>query len=264
MNGGGIDESLAIERLAPEHFNQGKGKVYYYHADGLGSVTALTDSKGKVVQRYDYDSFGNLKHRGHKVKQPYTYTGREWDRETGLYYYRMRYYDPEIGRFLQIDPFPGFIELPQTLNHYSYVGDNPMNWVDPLGLTTWPASGTVSSEFGEISITRGNRPHTGIDISNPHSSNVVASDGGIVISTVPSPNGTSQVIILNNDGSVSGYAHVSPSVKMGQRVEEGEVIGITDMSGISTGPHLHYTYRPDRNSPRINPREHLPSRGSCR
>ena len=71
--------------------------MYYYHADGLGSIVALTDDKGRVVQTYEYDSFGNMKQHGHKVKQPYTFTGREYDSETGLYYYRARYYDQKLG-----------------------------------------------------------------------------------------------------------------------------------------------------------------------
>jgi RHS repeat-associated protein len=125
IHGQGIDEPLAIER---------KAKTHYYHADGLGSITALTDVKGKVVQRYDYDSFGNMKHHGHKVKQLYTYTAREYDRETGLHYYRARYYDPKTGRFIRKDPFPGFANLPQTLNRYTYVGNNPANKIDPWGL----------------------------------------------------------------------------------------------------------------------------------
>ncbi|MBI5748482.1 MAG: hypothetical protein HZA00_05095 [Nitrospinae bacterium] len=75
VHGAGIDESLAVQK---------KDHTYYYHADGLGSITALTDAKGKVAQRYEYDSFGNMKRHGHKVKQPYTYTGREWDKETKL------------------------------------------------------------------------------------------------------------------------------------------------------------------------------------
>lgn len=78
-----------------------------------------------------YDSFGNMKQHGNKVKQPYTYTGREWDRETGLYYYNARYYDPEMGRFISEDPI-GFNG--GDVNLYAYVGNNPVNFVDPWGL----------------------------------------------------------------------------------------------------------------------------------
>jgi RHS repeat-associated protein len=62
--------------------------------------------------------------------QPYTYTGREYDPETGLYYYRARYYDPKIGRFLQEDPI-------WDVNLYGYVGNRPVNFTDPMGLYTW-------------------------------------------------------------------------------------------------------------------------------
>jgi RHS repeat-associated protein len=120
-HGPGIDEPLAVEK---------KRDNYFYHADGLGSVVALTDSKQKVVENYDYDSFGNLKRHGHKVKQPYTYTSREFDEETGLYYYRARTYDPVIGRFLQPDPI-GFDG--GGMNLYAYVGNNPFGFVDPTG-----------------------------------------------------------------------------------------------------------------------------------
>lgn len=122
MYGPGIDEPLAIEQ---------KGKVYFYHADGLGSIVSLTDHKAKVVQSYDYTAFGEMRHHGGKVKQPYTYTGREWDKETGLYFYRARYYDPYAGRFISKDPI-GFAG--GDVNVYGYVWNNPLNWVDPLGL----------------------------------------------------------------------------------------------------------------------------------
>ncbi|MBI2354624.1 MAG: RHS repeat protein [Deltaproteobacteria bacterium] len=95
IHGPNIDEPLAV--------TAGKDK-YYYHADGLGSIIALTDAAGKVVQNYEYDSFGNLKDQKNRVKQPFTYTGREWDKETGLYYYRARYYDPMDGRLVSRDP----------------------------------------------------------------------------------------------------------------------------------------------------------------
>ena len=59
----------------------------------------------------------------------YMFTGREYDTETGLYYYRARYYDPGLGRFLETDPL-GYVD---SENLYAYVGNNPWNWVDPKG-----------------------------------------------------------------------------------------------------------------------------------
>lgn len=106
-------------------------RSWYYHADGLGSIVALSNTHGTVVQEYAYDSFGNMQQRGKSINQPFTYTGREWDRETGLYYYRARYYDPKIGRFISKDPisFAG-----GDVNLYGYVSNNPINLTDPNGL----------------------------------------------------------------------------------------------------------------------------------
>ncbi len=114
------------------------GQTYYYHADGLGSIVAITNATGAVVQRYEYDSFGNITYQQDpNFKQSYTYTGREYDDESGLYYYRARYYDAKVGRFISEDPI-GFAG--GDVNLYSYVGNNPVNLVDPLGLTSipWP------------------------------------------------------------------------------------------------------------------------------
>ncbi len=68
------------------------------------------------------------------IRTSYTFTNREYDEESGLYYYRARYYDASTGRFLQVDPDPGKRAIPSThVNKYIYVGNNPHNNVDPEG-----------------------------------------------------------------------------------------------------------------------------------
>ncbi len=118
---------------------------YYYHYDGLGSVTALSDSSGDVVEKYEYDVYGKPIIRDlndsvlsvSSVANPYYFTGRRLDYETGLYYYRYRYYSAETGRFLQTDP----LDYYSGFNLYAYCLNNPVYWVDPLGLSyTWPWS----------------------------------------------------------------------------------------------------------------------------
>ena len=89
------DEPLAMLRSSA---------TSYFHADGLGSVTSLSSAAGSIANSYTYDSFGNLTASTGSLVNPFQYTARESDTETGLYYYRARYYDPQTGRFLNEDP----------------------------------------------------------------------------------------------------------------------------------------------------------------
>jgi RHS repeat-associated protein len=102
----------------------------YYQADGLGSVTSLTNAAGTATQNYTYDSFGNIIATTGSLVNSFRYTGREFDTETSLYYYRARYYDPGTGRFLAEDP----VRFSGGTNFYIYVTENPVNFVDQFGL----------------------------------------------------------------------------------------------------------------------------------
>jgi RHS repeat-associated protein len=99
-----------------------------YLTDALGSVVALTDGTGAIQTQYSYGPYGNTAANGVASTNPLQYAGREAD-PTGLYYYRARYYDPQIGRFISEDPI-GFVG---GSNFYAYALDNPMNYRDPSG-----------------------------------------------------------------------------------------------------------------------------------
>jgi RHS repeat-associated protein len=98
--------------------------------DALGSVLALADSNGNLITQYSYDPFGNTTVSGAASGNPSQYTGRE-NEGNGIYFYRARYYEPAIGRFISEDPL-GFAG--SGSNFYAYVFDSPTNLVDPFGL----------------------------------------------------------------------------------------------------------------------------------
>ncbi|HEX2710931.1 MAG TPA: RHS repeat-associated core domain-containing protein [Candidatus Acidoferrales bacterium] len=122
--GENIDEPLAMLR---------SGATSYYEQDGIDSVTSLSNAAGSLANTYTYDSFGKLTASSGSLTNPFQYTARELDAETSLYYYRARYYDPNVGRFLSEDPL-GFNA---GLNFYNYVSANPTNLADPFGLYTY-------------------------------------------------------------------------------------------------------------------------------
>jgi RHS repeat-associated protein len=112
------DETMAVRR---------NGATQIFEADGLGSVIRIV-SDSTIQAGYTYDSFGRIvNHTGRT--QPQTFQGREYEVESGLYYYRARYYEPQLGRFLTTDP----IGLAGGHNLYRFLENNPLRFRDSSG-----------------------------------------------------------------------------------------------------------------------------------
>ena len=119
----------------------------YYYADGQGSIVATLNSIGNVTEKYNYSPFGIHGVDNDHGDQPWGYTGRRYDEESGLYYYRARYYSPELGRFISADP----IGYDDHMNMYAYVGNSPTNFSDPSGMAKEAVDGIGSRAFAVVS-----------------------------------------------------------------------------------------------------------------
>ena len=145
VNAPGLDQP--VERIA---FINGTPRTrQVFHADGLGSIAALTDESGATVQTYTYAAFGSIRTQTGTDLNRITYTAREAMGDSlGFFYYRHRIYDPHTGRFTSEDPL-GFVDGP---NRYVYAGNSPAKWIDPLGLEFHNNSGVnawVKPELGD-------------------------------------------------------------------------------------------------------------------
>jgi RHS repeat-associated protein len=126
--GAAIDERVA-------QIDGSNGAVTFIHNDRQNSVIALSDAVGHPVQRRAYGVYGEtataqMEPATNGAAHPFGYTGRRYDPDLGLYYYRARWYDPSLGTFLQTDPI-GSLDY---INLYAYVGLEPGNGVDPTGM----------------------------------------------------------------------------------------------------------------------------------
>ena len=109
--------------------------LYYCHQDHLGSSSVLSDHAGNRVEHYEYSAFGRERYNDPAVAFPVSqrFTGQVLDDAIGLYYYGARYYDADLGRFIQPDTVISDFSNPQSYNRYTYTLNNPLKYVDPDG-----------------------------------------------------------------------------------------------------------------------------------
>lgn len=132
--GAKVDELLARQRPGDR-----RG---WYLTDHLGTVRGVADAQGQLMARQDYSSFGGLLGGSNLASlDRFHFTGREFDENTGIYFYRARYFHPVRGSFLTQDP----LVFASGLNLYRYAANNPLSNVDPTGLADAPAEGTFAS-----------------------------------------------------------------------------------------------------------------------
>ena len=145
MHSDTVDEPVGFEEYTASS-GVGSGTEHALYADRQGSVIWVTEpATGSVVAGYEYDGYGQITQTVGSLSQPYGYTGREYDAESGLYHYRARAYDPAAGVFVQSDP----IEFASdTFNIHGAFSQDPLNLSDPTGLATATADELAVTGYG--------------------------------------------------------------------------------------------------------------------
>ena len=117
----------------------------YYQFNMHGDVIGLMGANGELIEDYDYDAFGNQLSEEETSATPFRYNGEYYDEKTGFTYLRARYYDPSMGRFITEDP------IHDGINWYAYCGNNPVVFIDPLGLAPYDhfsSEDEAAADFG--------------------------------------------------------------------------------------------------------------------
>ena len=154
LNLGGIQQTAS--ELALHSWVQGfkpnddyEKMQFYYHPDHLGSSSYITNLDGEVSQHIEYVPFGEvfIEERNNTWNTPYLFNAKEFDEETGMYYYGARYYEPRLSLWMSVDPLT---EKSPNVSAYVYCFGNPLKYIDPIGLDSvyWGQDGTKLGTFG--------------------------------------------------------------------------------------------------------------------
>jgi len=245
-----------------------EGTKYYLTYDQVGSLRVVADASGNVVKSIEYDSFGNIiSDSNHSFDVSFGFAGGLHDRDTGLVRFGYRDYDPDIGRWTAKDPI--IFEGGDT-DLYGYCLNDPVNWMDPWGLWTYPTTGPIrgADKWGSgayrASRDGGRRKHAGTDYSGAAGENVVAPMGG----TLEIINGGVRITgRVDSEIYSTIVLHINVTASEG-KIEEGDIIGtIEDITSLYPGitNHAHveiYSIKNGRTT-RLNPKDYIPEYAPC-
>jgi RHS repeat-associated protein len=136
------DELIALSRA---------DETRYYHFDGHGDTRLLTDENAVITDTWAYDAFGAITTHTGTTSNDFLYTGQQYDEESGLYYLRARYMNPQSGLFMSQDPYRGSVTEPLSLHKYLYANANPALYTDPTGLHTIAELNTTFALMAKLS-----------------------------------------------------------------------------------------------------------------
>ncbi len=184
------------------------GMTYLYEFNGQGDVVALYNAGTKMAE-YTYDAWGRVisvkSSSGQEITSPtdianinpIRYRGYYYDVDTGLYYLQSRYYDPEVGRFLNVDSVLGGNDSLLSFNLFAYCGNNPINRIDPTGQSFIAIAGLAALVGGIIfgctgssSVTAAEKTPIDPSVPPPPSSGYVPPKKNPNPGKVPNPNGS--------------------------------------------------------------------------
>jgi RHS repeat-associated protein len=199
----GSEQVCTFETNSPLFGGTDTNRVgYYYHEDNLNTSSALSGSSGSQVEVNVYYPFGRTQTATPQASFQVSrrFTGQVFDSESGLYYYNARYYDPELGRFIQPDTEIPDLSNPQSYNRYSYVMNDPLRYNDPTGHTpllfdseAWeqllsPVSSAAGNLFNKMFVGGSSAA-----LSDPNSYNVLS--GGALGHTIPGVGNPAKAVV---------------------------------------------------------------------
>jgi RHS repeat-associated protein len=121
------------KRVAMRVLEGGGERLLFIHSDHLGSINLITDEIGGRIAERRFYPYGEVRWRKGAFPTDYGFTGQIFDNTIGLYFYKSRWYNDKIGRFISADTLVPNVANPQDINRYSYVRNNPLRYTDPSG-----------------------------------------------------------------------------------------------------------------------------------